>query len=344
MPPDPRARGLDRLLSGDTEGGLADLRAHLDQAPDDAGAWLAIGVAYGAIDRLAEAEDALGRAARAGDPEARLAHARALRRLGVACYDDKRFDEAAAWLAKAIDAAPDDARSRYALGVVEEARGDVGAAVAAYREAVRRDPQHLDARRTLADALAGLGEHEAAITELSAVLAIDRRDLGAAKNRDVLSRAIEAMRRSRLLGKSVMNMEASALLVEGGFRARGPVATEGARVLRWTAPLVEVYATLDDQDTIDALLLGLIDPARASRTIDEALGVTVIADDGRRAPADLGTALTLTFLREALGCPLTQASAIYARLLRAGDAIAWGDATIAFAVAPVAGIEVKRAR
>jgi tetratricopeptide (TPR) repeat protein len=344
MPTDPRARGLDRLLSGDTEGGIADLHAHLAGAQGDAGAWLAIGVAFGAIGQLAEAEDALGRAARLApdDPEALAAHARVLRRLGVAAYDDKRHDEAAAWLSKAIAAAPDDARSRYALGVVEEARGDLGAAVSAYREAVRHDPRHLDARRTLADALAGLGEHEAAIAELDAVLAIDPHDAQAARNRDVLARAIDAMARARLLGKSVTNLEASALLVEGGFRARGPVSGEGARVLRWTAPLVEVYATLDDGDAIHALLLRLTDPARASRETDDTLGVTVIADDGRRAPADLGTALTLTFLREALGCPLTQASAIYARLLREREAIVWGEARIGFSEAPAIGIEVRR--
>ncbi len=43
----------------------------------------------------------------------------------------------------------------------------MGAAVSAYRESVRRDPTLGDARLTLADALAGMGEHEAAIAELT---------------------------------------------------------------------------------------------------------------------------------------------------------------------------------
>lgn len=368
-----RERALDLLIAGDTAGGITDLRAYLQGAPDDAGAWLALGTAYVSIDHLGDAVAALRRAAaldprdvesriscaralaRLGDGEGAAAvleeavgidpeNARALRELGVVRYDQRRFDEAAKWLGKAAMAAPGDARASYALGLAEEARNDMGAAVAAYREAVRRDPELTDARRTLADALAGLGEHEAAIAELTAVLRIDRTDEQAAKNREVLAHAQRAMLDARLLGRSVRDLEASALLVTGGFRSRGPVAIEGARVLRWTAPLVEVYATLDAAEAIDALLLVLTDPARAAREDGEAFRVTVIAEGGRRAPADLGTALTLTFLREALGCPLTQASTIYGRLVRGEDAIAWGGAIVGWGSVPKAGIEARRAR
>ena len=90
---------------------------------------------------------------------------------------------------------------------------------------------------------------------------------------------------------------------------------DAARTVRYTAPLVELYATFDDARAIASLLLVLTDPDRAARAEGDAFKVTVIADDGRRAPASLATAVTLTFLREALGCPMTQASALYARLL-----------------------------
>jgi len=359
-------RALDLLVAGDIAGAITDLRAYLGACPDDGGAWLELGTAYAAVDHVAQAEEALRRAVELGaDAFARLAHARALarlgrlddaaaaleeaakaapgdarvlRELGVVRYDQRRNDEAAALLEQAIGLAPDDARAWYALGVVQEARKDMGAAVAAYRAAVQRDPALLDARRTLVDALASLGEHEAAIAELDAVLAIDRTDEQAARNRDVLRRALAAMKRRRLLGAGAAALEASALLTEGGFRRLAAIA--GDRVARYAAPLVEVHATVPAGDAIEALVLVLTDPARATRTEDDVFEVTVVAEDGRRVPADRATALTLTFLREALGCPMTTASAIYARLLGGEAEVEWGGAVAAFTSAPPHGIRV----
>jgi len=253
----------------------------------------------------------------------------------------------------------------------------MGAAVAAYREAVRRDPTLADARLTLADALAGMGEHEGAIAELTALLqagppvhmagdplrgppvhmagdplrgppvhmAGDPLRVGekAARNREILQRALEEMKRRRLLGKGQKELEASALLGEGGFRNKGPTprpadggpdAGGTARTLRYAAPLVELYACFDEADAVASLLLVLTDPERAARAEDDTFKVTVVAEDGRHEPADFATAITLTFLREALGCPMTQASTLYARLLGGEAEISWGGATLAFASTP----------
>src|SRR5262249_33600147 len=150
----------------------------------------------------------------------------------------------------------------------------------------------------------------------------------AAHNRDVLRSALDEMKKHRLLGKGQKELEASALLSEGAFRRKGPVGEgEAALTVRYTAPLVEVYATFDEAHPITmgetpnpppraiaSLLLVLTDPDRAARAEDDVFKVTVITEDGRRAPANFATAITLTFLREALGCPMTQASALYARL------------------------------
>jgi len=366
-PDELHARALDLLVGGDTAGGIADLRAYLAARPDDAAAWMELGTAYHAVDHLAQAEDALRRAIAldAASIEARLARARVLARLrrtdeaaaeleeaarrgaedarvleelGVIRYEQRRYDEAAELLERAADAAPGDARAAYALGVVHEARKDMGAAVAAYRQAVRRDPALTDARRNLADALAGLGEHEAAMRELEAVLAVDRADEQAAHNLDVLRRALAGMAKRRLLGKEAAALAGSALITEGGFRAR----EAGERAARYTTPLAEVHATLDEARAIAALMLVLTDPARAARTDGEAFAVTVVTEDGRRAPADLGTALTLTFLREALGCPLTQASGLYARLLAGEAEVEWGGAVAAFDSVPRHGLRVRR--
>jgi tetratricopeptide (TPR) repeat protein len=366
-PDELHAQALALLLKGDTAGGISDLKAYLEAEPDDAAAWLELGTAYAAIDHLVQSADALRQAVDLDeeDVEARLAYARVLVRLkkldlaafqliqankvdpddarvlkelGVVFYDKRLYDKAAGWLQKAILAAPNDARAHYALGLVREAQRDPGAAVASYREAVRCDPSLADARLTLADALAGMGEHEGAIAELSALLSVDRANEKAAHNREVLARALAEMREKRLLGKGQKELEASALISEGQFRKKGPVTIEGAPAgsltLRYLAPLVEVWATLDEEHAIASLILVLTDPDRAARAEDDTFKVTVVAKDGRREPANFATAITLTFLREALGCPMTQASELYARLLGGEASVEWGGATLAFDSVP----------
>ena len=375
-PDELHARALDHLVKGDTAGGITDLKAYLAIEPDDAHAWLALGAAYASIDHPIQAADALRSAVDLDeqDVEARLAYARSLVRLGklddaafqllqasrldppdarvlkelgVVFYDKRLYDKAASWLQKAIAQEPGDARAHYALGLAHEARRDPGAAVAAYREAVRRDPALIDAHRTLADALAGMGEHEGAIAELEAILALDRANEQAAHNRDILAHALDEMRRRRLLGKGLQELEASALLTEGAFRKKGPVTSDqldgsAQLVVRFAAPLVEVYAALDGEHAIDWLLLVLTDPDRAARAEDDAFKVTVVGRDGHSEPASFGMAVTLTFLREALGCPMTQASELYARLLGGEAAVEWGGAAIAFAGVPRPGLRVGR--
>jgi tetratricopeptide (TPR) repeat protein len=363
-PDELHARALDLLMKGDTAGGISDLKAYLDAEPDDSAAWLELGAAYAAIDHWTQSADALHRAVDLDgeDVDARLAYARALvhlkkldlaafqlvqaeklepgdprvlRDLGLVFYDKRLYDKAADRLARAVAAAPGDARAHYALGLAHEGRRDMGAAVAAYREAVRRDPGLADAHRTLADALAGMGEHAGAIASLQALLAVERSNEQAAKNLEVLVRALDEMQKSRLIGKGQKELEASALLTEGGFRKKGPVATgDAALTVRYAAPLVEVYAGFDEGHAIASLLLVLTDPDRAARAEDDTFKVTVIAEDGRRQPVNFATAVTLTFLREALGCPMTQASAIYARLLGGEATVAWGGATLAFDSVP----------
>jgi tetratricopeptide (TPR) repeat protein len=360
-----RAHALDLLVTGDTAGGVTDLKEYLAAEPDDGDAWLALGTAYASIAHWVQAADALHRAVALDgeDVEARLVYARTLvhlkklddaafqllqasrieppdarvlKDLGLVFYDKRLHEKAALWLERAVAAAPDDARARYALGLAHEARRDMGAAVAAYREAVRRDPALTDARLTLADALAGMGEHEGALVELTALLAIDRGNEKAAHNREILAHALDEMKRSRLLGRGQKELEASALLVEGALRNKGPVSSEDATelTLRYSAPLVEIYATLDEARTLTSLLLVLTDPDRAARSEDDVFKVTVIAEDGDRRPTNFATAVTLTFLREVLGCPMTQASTLYARLLGGEAQVEWGGARLVFDSVP----------
>jgi hypothetical protein len=81
-------------------------------------------------------------------------------------------------------------------------------------------------------------------------------------------------------------------------------------------------------------MLVLTDPVKAAKKRDDVFRVTVVGISGRREPANYATAITLTFLREALGAPMTQASELYARLLGAEKSIEWSGARLAFASVP----------
>ena len=364
-PAELHAQARDLLLAGDTAGGISDLKSYLEAEPDDEAAWLELGTAYASLGgHWIQACDALRAAVDLDGTlvDARLAYARALlqikraddaafqllqaakvdpddarvlKELGIVFYDKRLYDKAVVWLTKAITIAPDDARAHYALGLAHEARRDMGGAVAAYREAVRRDPAFGSARSTLADALASMGEHEAAIAELDALLAVDRENEQAAHNREVLRHALDEMKNHRLIGRGQQELEASALITEGAFRKKGPVPDQSPGLtVRYAAPLVEVYASFDADHAIRSLLLVLTDADRAAKSEDDTFKVTVIAEDGHREPVSFATAVSLTFLREALGCPMTQATAIYARLLGGETTLTWGGATLSWDTVP----------
>jgi hypothetical protein len=85
---------------------------------------------------------------------------------------------------------------------------------------------------------------------------------------------------------------------------------------------------------IAKMMLVLPDPDRAAKKRDNVFRVTVVGTSGRREPANYATAVTLTFLRETLGVPMTHASELYARLLGGERSIEWGGARLRFASVP----------
>ncbi|MCC6526334.1 MAG: tetratricopeptide repeat protein [Polyangiaceae bacterium] len=346
---------------------IAGLSERLRADPADADAWLELGLAYAGIAHWAEAaaalarsvsfasERALGRLAlgralaelgRHEDAEKELEHAvrlapdepRAHKELGLARYRLGRHDEAAEALGRATHLAPADARAHFALGLVHEARRDMGAAIASYRAAVAAEPRFGAARKTLADALAQVGELAAAGDELRAVLRLERTNEEVALNLELCERALAAMQNERLLGKPEAATAASVLVTEGGFARHGVIALGPQEVARWTTKLAELWLTLGAAPAgappaarpVTRLLLVLSDPARAARR-DDRFGVVAVSADGRRTPADYATGAAVTFLRVALGCPLTRASELYQALCADPRPRRWGDAELGFA-------------
>ena len=142
------------------------------------------------------------------------------------------------------------------------------------------------------------------------------------------------MQSQRLLGKTLQDIERSALVQSGGlaFKERWSDADD-TETSRYAAPMVELRATKERGGALVRLMLLITNPARAAREEDDRFGVTVIGADREKRPADFGTGATLTFLRESLGCPMTTASSVYALLLAApeGGAVEWADISLAFA-------------
>jgi tetratricopeptide (TPR) repeat protein len=360
---------VGRALEGDIEGAVTSLRAFLEESPDDETAWLSLGTVLSSAGRWGEAADALARAVEL-DPTvlaARLSYARALEKtgrlddaafqllkaerlspddahilkeLGVVFYKKGLYDKSVQFLTRVRALVPADARVWYTLGLVQEARRDPGAAIAAYRESIKLDPAFGDPKKTLADLLASMGEHEEAVAVLDDLLRIERTNEQAAQNRDVLAKALEDMRARRLLGKTERELEQTALVHQGQLKRRGTVPRSDedpanvASVVRYGNRVSELFASLSAAGAIVRLFLVLLDPEKAAKKRDDIFQVTVVGQSGRREPVNLATAMTVTFLREALGAPLTQASELYAKLLAERTALTVSGAKLGFSSAP----------
>jgi len=256
-----------------------------------------------------------------------------LKELGAVFYKRGLYDKAVQFLTRARALAPADARVWYSLGLAQEARRDPGAAIAAYRQAIKADPSFPDPKKTLADVLASMGEHEEAIAVLDDLLRVERTNEQAAQNREVLAKALADMRAHRLLGKAERELGLCALVQQGELKTRAAVPCAEGRitsVLRYSNRSCELRAGLTADGTIAQLMLVLVDPHKAARKRDNVFQVTVVGENGRREPANYATAVTLTFLREALGAPMTQASELYSRLLATRASIAFSGARLGF--------------
>jgi tetratricopeptide (TPR) repeat protein len=322
--------GLQRMAEADPAGAIEAFEKAVELAPNDADVRLQFGLALEAIGELDDAAYQLLQGEKRAPDDARIHRA-----LGTVFYKKGLYDKAVRFLGRATKLDPNDARAFFSLGVVHDARHDPGAAIAALREAVRLDPQFIDARRTLVDALAAIGEHAQAIDAIDELLQVAPRDELAAQNREVLVEALSQMATHRLLGKHEEDLEKSALVHEGQMKRKGRLPDGAVRYAAKLADLLVTYAAAGPPDApIEALMLVLPDPQRAAKARDTAYGVTVVGKDGRRGPADFATAVTLTFLREAVGVPLTQAGVFYGRLIAGEARIDFGGASMQFASRP----------
>ena len=160
---------------------LADLRAaervtaeaaELGQVP---AVWAALGTLRMRMDQPAAAIEAYGRALALtpDDPQMRYLHARALWLSG-------RADEASSEIRALLSDHPDHGAAWAVLGRLRAAAGDASGAQEAYRNAVRGDPENVEARLMLSRAAMVAGDRNEAVRLLGEIWEINTRAVAAA--------------------------------------------------------------------------------------------------------------------------------------------------------------------
>lgn len=349
---------IERISAGETAEVIEQLQAEVRDDPQRLSSWLQLGLVFLHIRHAKDAEPALKQAVALDDSllEARTSYAEALsmlrrydeavfqllqakrlapnkapvlHQLGVAFFDKGLYEKAIRQLDEARALDPSNAKIVLALGLAHERNSNIAGAIAAFREVCELAPEWADARLTLADALASIGELASAVEQLKVAQRQERSNLAVARNLEVLQKALKALRSKRLLGKGVEAFESSTLVQRGQLKRKGVVRDERGEQVRYANDLAELWLQLD-LNSIQGMTLALISPSAAASQVDEDFEVRTVARDGREVPADYGTAITLTFLREALGLPLMRASEVYRKLLSNTDGCSYGDVELGF--------------
>src|SRR5262245_29668370 len=160
------------LRRGDREEALPHLWAWVEGQKDESAPLLHLSAALVEIGREDEAAMVLDRAL-ALEPEAPALH----RRRGTLCRRRGQRQEAALHFRAALQAEPTDIDTRVEYGLTLAAIGDVDGAIAAFEEAVSREPDHAQAHYEL-----GLlyfterGDLERPMRELEQSLSLDPKD------------------------------------------------------------------------------------------------------------------------------------------------------------------------
>ena len=200
--------GADALRRGDVAGALRQLTAAVAAAPGSAEAHRILGTAYRLDDQLERSVEAYSTAIRLAPTDERA-------RIGLAdvLIDMERLDDAERALRETIQAVPQGVLGHYRLGRLLQARGnyaealtelesaarstplvgqdplhemvallyanqaDFARAVTALRQQVAVNPGNADAHRRLGDSYVRLGRADEALTEFTAALLVDPRNV-----------------------------------------------------------------------------------------------------------------------------------------------------------------------
>lgn len=230
IPQDPAAIELNRLLTAaqdavsknDYASAAQDYRDYLAKKPDDAVVHYDLGYAYTALQKPAEAKSEYEKAI-ALDPKMAAAY----QNLGVTLIPT---DPAAAIgpLQHAADLMPEDARTKWLLGVALEATKKDALAIEQYEAAEKLDAKNVEIRNSLGFALLRTGRAGEAEAEFRAALSLSPAGAAADQAHKGLLRALLAEKKNDEAATEMgaylaahphdasMELEHASLLVEAG--------------------------------------------------------------------------------------------------------------------------------
>jgi len=257
IPQDPAAIELNRLLAAaqdavnkqDYASAALDYQAYLAKKPDDAVVHYDLGYAYTAMQKPADAKSEYEKAI-ALDPKMAAAY----QNLGVTLIPT---DPAAAIapLQRAAELMPEDARTKWLLGIALEATKKDSSAIEQYQAAERLDPKNVEIRNSLGFALLKTGQASGAEAAFREALSLQPTGVASDQAHKGLLQALLAQKKNDEAATELgvylaahpndpaMRLEHASLLVDAGQdddalaeldKAAGP-APESLRVLKLRA-------------------------------------------------------------------------------------------------------------
>ena len=197
-------------------------------------------------------------------------HVEAVFNLGVACFEQNLFEEAAVSYVQATDLAPDDPDIWFNLGLTMKAQGNHEGAVVCYESAIELAPDDLDSHYNLGIVLNELWRLEEAVESFKKVLALNPEHISALNNLAVVyhsldrrEEAIECYRRAADLGHKPESASHILAALTG--------ATTDAPPVEYVRSLFDDFSERFDQCLLEDLEYKT--PESLRRMLDELPGV-----------------------------------------------------------------------
>ena len=192
------------------------IRRALEVDPDHAVALAELATQFRVLRRYDEALELLERRRRRRPDDFGV-----LADMGRSLAGLRRYDEAEQMLRRALEGL-DNAATRYELGTVLDRAGRLSEAVAEYRLALDRNPNHVGALNNLGAALAGQGRTDEAIRSFERLIAVDPENADARANLGLAFAAAGAQARAATSFREALRLDPDHEGARDGLRDLPP--------------------------------------------------------------------------------------------------------------------------
>ena len=187
---------------------------------------------------------------------------------GTALIKEGKFEEAAAELQKAAEAAPKSAVIQSNLAYAYDKQGRIEEAVAAYRRALELDPKNVTVRNNLANLYSKQGLYDDATRELEDVV---QRDPGNATAKANLENALKGKQHKDLAISATQGADAKPKDPQAAYNAARVYARMGDadQALTWLNKALDLGYDQFDYLSLDPSLVSLKKDPRFLKLLEE---------------------------------------------------------------------------